>query len=165
MLQLQNPQSSPALVSIFYYQLIWISHIDVFQVISTVSICRIIVPSTVRSTDHWQGMYFGVWEAEVALSVCPGVRCTLCALSQHYDIPLQFFAFPATGDSTCRAFLREIPSFISKLRLVSCSVSVAQLCPGAFIWVCIIPQFLWTCLPHPVSLECHWNDTCRVCVS
>ena len=95
-------------------------------------------------------------------SVPPGRR-TLCA-----PLPLQFSAFPATGDSTCpprcRAFLREIPN----LRLVSSSVSVSQLHPGAlfyFIWFCIIPWFLWSCFANPVPLEWPWIDVCRVCVS
>lgn len=67
-------------------------------------------------------------------------RHTLCALyPQPYEVPLQFFTLPASGDSAClpsrRAFLREIPNFILELRLESSSVSASQLCPEALFYL------------------------------
>lgn len=149
---------------------------DVFEGISAVRICRVIISFTRRSIDLWHSMYSsvsGVWEAEVALSISPGGETHLLCLPQPYKVPLQFFAFPANGDSTCpprcRAFLREIPNFISKLRWVSRSVSVSQLCPGAlfyFIWV-FFALFLGS-FGLVFWIRCPWSDPgmmCADCVS
>lgn len=111
---------------------------------------QIVISFTVRSIILWQSTYFsvsGVREAEVVLSVSLGGEIApFVSLPQPYRIPLQFFTSPPTGDSTCpghcSTFLKEIPNFISNLRLVSNSVSISQLCPGAlvsYIWVYIVP--------------------------
>lgn len=132
--------------------------------VSAVSICRIIISFTVMSIIFWQSTYFsvsGVREAKVVLSVnLSGQIAPFVPLPQPYKIPLQFFASPPTGDSTCpaycKAFLKEIPNFISKLRLVSSRMSISQLCPGAlvsFTQFYIIPWFLWICFLTAVSLE------------
>lgn len=121
-----------------------------FWMIVAVSIHKVIISFTVRSIILWQSRYFsmsGIREAEVVPSVnFSGEIAPFVPFPQPYKIPLQFFASPPTGDSTCPAhcspFLKEIPNFISELRLVSSSVSISQLCPGAlvsYIWFCIVP--------------------------
>lgn len=96
---------------------------------------------TVRSIILWQSKCFavsGVWEAEIVLPVnFSGGIAPFVPLPQPYKIPLQFFASPPTGDlicpAHCSAFLKEIPNFISDLRLVSSGMSISQLCPGALV--------------------------------
>lgn len=142
--------------------------------ISAVRICRVIISFTWRSIDLWHSMYFsvsGLWEAEVALSISPGGETHLLCLPQPYKVPLQFFAFPANGDSTCpprcRAFLREIPDFISKLSWVSRSVSVSQLCPGALFYLGFFALFLGS-FGLVFWIQCPWSDPgmmCADCVS
>lgn len=137
-------------------------------------ISRIMISFTVRSIILWQSTYFsvsGVWEAEVVLSVSlRGEIPPFVPLPQPYKIPLQFIASPPPGDSTCpahcSAFLKEIPNFISNLRLVSSDMSISQLCPGAlvsYIWFHIVSWFLYVfseCSVLGVTLKWYVQSIC-----